>query len=475
MNVKKVRLLRLTIDHFKNVDYGTIEFAASKPFFVNPVDSEFNPDVIGLYGQNGTGKTTVIQAVSLFQSLASKATMPEHAFECISAWSDQATLSIELGIWTETSVVWVDLDLVMTRQTGVNAAFLAKESIAYKIFDVKTNMWSAKVDALTLDYATTDLAGFIRPKTRMTTLKQAKKDNLIQWNVRKQLAIAGRTSALFDERFLGLLDDAREPVFQTTALLLRAITTYATRNLMILHNRDLTQIAAKDELPLRVWMEDDAGMLFQGSGHLNLSGPSPYNPVAFQSLRRMIDHVNLLMPSFVPGMKLEIVVLGEELTKSGEKQSLVEIVTLLRDTKIPLRYESEGIKKMISINSALIAVYNDPSFCLFIDELDASVFEYLFGQLIKILGEGAKGQLFFTSHNLRPLELLPYEDIYLSTANPANRYIKLKNVKTTNNVRDFYLRGLQVGGQDEPIYNPTSSDQIRRAFRAAGDVNRHGR
>jgi hypothetical protein len=474
MNVQKIRLLSLTIDHFKNVDFGTIEFAASKPFFANPIDMEFNPDVIGLYGQNGTGKTTVIQAVSLFQALASKAKLPEHAFECISAWSDQATLSIELGIWTDQSVIWVKLDIVLARQVGTQTAMLAKEVLSYKMYDPKKKTWSAKIDAITLDYLTAELASFVRPHTRMAVIKQNRKDHVIQLNVLKQLAINDRTSALFDDRLLAILGAISQPLFQTTTMLIREITRYATRNLMMIHNRDLTKIAAKDELPLRVWMEDEAGMLFQGSGHLNLAGASAYPQAEYQSLLRMIDQVNLLMPSFIPGMKLEVVVLGDELSSQGERQSVVEIVTVLRDRKIPLRYESEGIKKMISINSALIAVYNDPSFCLFIDELDASVFEYLFGQLIKILGEGAKGQLFFTSHNLRPLELLPYEDIYLSTTNPANRYIKLKHVKTTHNVRDFYLRGLQLGGQDEQIYHLTNSDQIRRAFRAAGDVKHRG-
>jgi hypothetical protein len=474
MNVHKIRLLSLTIDHFKNVDFGSIEFAASKPFFANPIGMEFNPDVIGLYGQNGTGKTTVIQAVSLFQALASKAKLPEHALECISAWSDQATLSIELGIWTELNVYWVKLDIALARKPETQTAMLAKEALSYKIYDSLTQGWSAKSDAITLDYATDEFESFIRPHTRMKVLKQNRKDHVIQLNVIKQLAINDRKSALFDNRFLAILDQVSQPLFQTTALLLREITGYATRNLMIIHNRDLTKIAAKDELPLRVWMEDATGMLFQGTGHLNLAGPSVYNQADYQSLTRMIDQVNRFMPSFIPGMNLEMVVLGEELSKQGERQSVVEMVTVLRGRKIPLRYESEGIKKMISINSALIAVYNDPSFCLFIDELDASVFEYLFGQLIKILGEGAKGQLFFTSHNLRPLELLPYEDIYLSTTNPANRYIKLKNVKATNNVRDFYLRGLQLGGQDEPIYNDTNPDQIRRAFRIAGEVKQHG-
>lgn len=65
-----------------------------------------------------------------------------------------------------------------------------------------------------------------------------------------------------------------------------------------------------------------------------------------------------------------------------------------------------------------------------IDELDAGIFEYMLGELLDIFGKSAKGQLIFTSHNLRALEML--------------------------------------GGQDEQIYEETDSLKIARAFRKAG-------
>ena len=52
--------------------------------------------------------------------------------------------------------------------------------------------------------------------------------------------------------------------------------------------------------------------------------------------------------------------------------------------------------------------------------------------------------------------------------NPNNRYIKLKYVRESNNLRDFYLRGIFLGGQDEIIYQKTKSYDINRSFRKAG-------
>lgn len=51
-------------------------------------------------------------------------------------------------------------------------------------------------------------------------------------------------------------------------------------------------------------------------------------------------------------------------------------------------------------------MYNDPTTTVVIDELDCSIFEYLLGELLSIIEESGRGQLIFTSHNLRPLEKL---------------------------------------------------------------------
>ena len=66
---------------------------------------------------------------------------------------------------------------------------------------------------------------------------------------------------------------------------------------------------------------------------------------------------------------------------------------------------------------------------LTVDELDAGIFEYLLGELLKVISEKGKGQLIFTSHNLRPLETIDKGFIAFTTVNPENRYIRFVNVK----------------------------------------------
>ena len=79
--------------------------------------------------------------------------------------------------------------------------------------------------------------------------------------------------------------------------------------------------------------------------------------------------------------------------------------------------------------------------------------------------------MIFTSHNLRPLETLDKGFIAFTTTNPMNRYIRMINVKATNNLRDFYYRDIVLGEQSEPVYETTNNSEIALAFREAGVNN----
>ena len=83
-------------------------------------------------------------------------------------------------------------------------------------------------------------------------------------------------------------------------------------------------------------------------------------------------------------------------------------------------------------------MYNNENILVAIDELDAGIFEYLLGEILEILSKNARGQLIFTSHNLRALEKLNKDLVIFTTTNPENRYIGLNSIKGMSNLRDFY-------------------------------------
>ena len=54
-----IRLSKITIENFKNVMNGQIDLASA----------ENGPSILGLYGQNGSGKTSLVEAVQMLKLL----------------------------------------------------------------------------------------------------------------------------------------------------------------------------------------------------------------------------------------------------------------------------------------------------------------------------------------------------------------------------------------------------------------------
>ena len=168
----------------------------------------------------------------------------------------------------------------------------------------------------------------------------------------------------------------------------------------------------------------------------------------------------------IPHLVLSVYDAGKELTEEGESACRVELVSLKNGKAIPLRYESEGIIKIISLVNLLLFVYNNPSVCLVIDEFDASIFEYLLGEIVLIFSKNALGQLIFTSHNLRILEMIDKDNIIFSTSNAENRYIRMTGSRRAN-LRDRYISSILLGGSKENMYEETDTYEIGKALKDA--------
>ena len=63
-----VRIESITIENFKNVAQGTIDFGNKR--------KEYKASILGLYGQNGSGKTALIDAIQLLKIALCGHSMP---------------------------------------------------------------------------------------------------------------------------------------------------------------------------------------------------------------------------------------------------------------------------------------------------------------------------------------------------------------------------------------------------------------
>jgi AAA15 family ATPase/GTPase len=109
------------------------------------------------------------------------------------------------------------------------------------------------------------------------------------------------------------------------------------------------------------------------------------------------------MTKFIKLFKTDLV--NIELTsKEDHDYYIIELYFCYTDYKIHIEFESNGIKKLVKMYSALDLL--SKGLIVFIDEFDANINDVYLIKLLEYFSEYAKGQFVFTTHNVGPMEVL---------------------------------------------------------------------
>lgn len=458
-----VRLASLKILNIKNVRSGQIVL----PMAFRKQLSYRHAEVLGLYGQNGSGKTVVIDTLYYLQGIMVGNTLEEELADYIGINNDQAEITADFNIFAGSTIYEVSYRVILQRKE--KRAEIIRESLSCAVNEGECR--SNKT--VFMDYQRSDRDTIFSPKKRLNEVIEDNEENKTDLIVARKMAEKENCSYIFGESSRDIFCRNYENDFRHYSETIKALFKFALKDLFVIRNSHSGVISANVLLPMAFRIEqNEIGM--KGDLAVPLTEPVILDEERKNILDTILEQVNMVLFTIIPGMKITVYDHGRQLTDSGENGYRVEIVSI-RDNMppIPIRMESEGIIKIISVLNILIQAFGNYSVCLAVDELDAGIFEYMLGELLDIFNKSAKGQLIFTSHNLRPLEMLDKDSIMFSTVNPDRRYIRMKNVKASNNLRDMYLRGITLGGQDEIIYEETDSLKIARAFRKAGRTIQH--
>ncbi len=466
-----VRLASVTIRNFKNVTYGTLSFENNR--------RDYKASILGLYGQNGSGKTALIDAIEFLQNaLCGRPVAPKFA-DFINVDSDKAELSYEFDVQVSQGRYRVsyDVSLRKTEDTSAyNTEHAANDEIRYRtlVYNevIKTLIFSANGKDRIGKLIDTNTDEILLPRPKLNLLVGKKRETKTNLLVAKKLAEASSRSFVFSSELMNAIRDQvkntedRELILYSA--LLEALVKFGNRELFVV-NTTTSGLISLNAQPLMFKYEDkNIGAI--GTVMLPLETPVVIPQKMLGVVDKIIQNMNIVLRQIIPGLSISIKDLGTQILDGDQMGIRIQLMSRKNSKEIALKYESEGIKKIVSILQLLIVVYNQSSITVAVDELDAGVFEYLLGELLRIISEKGKGQLIFTSHNLRPLETLDKGFIAFTTVNPKNRYIRFNNVKENNNLRDFYYRDIMLGEQNEMIYEPTNNAEISFAFREAGEA-----
>lgn len=453
-----VRLSSLQLTNIKNVKKGTIYM----PNTVNKILSADKAEILGIYGQNGSGKTAIVGALYFLQKVMIGVDLDQSLEDYMDMDSDTAEFFADFNIFMDDIVFEIGYRLSLSREEKEVVISRETLSAAKNENGIRTNK------TVFMDYQRDQANAIFKPQKRLDEILEENKEIKTDLIVARKMAEKSNCSYIFGESSREIFCREYKNGFQQFSVIISSLFEFALKDLFVIRNTHSGVISANFVLPMAFRIEND-NIGAKGDFAVSLTEPILVDEERKNLLETIVEQINIVLYTIIPGLQVTIKNYGKQSLDNGEEGWKLELMSKREGMKeIPIRMESEGIIKIISILNALIQAFGNPSICLVIDELDSGIFEYMLGELLDIFKKSAKGQLIFTSHNLRALEMIDKESIMFSTTNPDNRYIHMKNVRESNNLRNMYIRSITLGGQSEQIYEETDSLKIARAFRKAG-------
>ena len=475
-----IRITRAILQDFKNVEYGEINFRCGKIFVPYGTGS----DILGLYGQNGSGKTAFIEALYILKQLLRGSKVQDLFSECVAKNKEFARLTFQFELQYEDGRVRnAQYEFCITQEKiksnaedrmdgAPDYSAVPQSKYRVRVFDEIISMsgpFYGSNQRMNPVIDTTGEESPFAPRSRHKFMIGLDKNNrkTVQLEVFKRLASERSQSFIFMPETLEYLVSCAD--YSEYLQVILELNCFGQNYFFVVNTRSSGLIRLNMALMLHTP---------KGSFLINTDRPTSMTKEVFETVSAYISKVSSVITTLIPGLTLELRSIAQPILPDGSTGQTVDVIAIRRNPGpapdgepdkgivLPLRDESDGIRRLISLISLLTAAYNDPSFTLAIDEFDAGIFEYIWGELLEMFASRGMGQLIFTAHNLRPLEVISKKFLFFTSTDPKDRYVQLKSIARTNNMRNVYFRQIQ-SGDEEKVYSYTHRKEIEKALRDA--------
>lgn len=456
-----VRIESLRLKNFKNICNCEVSFSEAKKLSRGELDEDSFSSVLGLYGQNGSGKTSCIQGFRLLQYLLSGVPLKKDVEDVLKKGEKSMSVGADFYIKLLDKNYYVIYDCTFNKtETGLE---IYQEKLSYRLIDEdnkKVNIFSYTSPS-TINTAFKDYLGTKNFNVYQMVASLETRGNTNQYFV---------LSSIFNPKLLSFVTGLKSNDIYT--MLINELQYFA------LFRFAIYQINYFNEIPktgIRIRMKDENSLNPSCNDVFVSFNETIIKAQYFPLFEKTIKSINKVLPSIIKDCRIELVDVVK--TRKQIVNIVDDVVNFRLMSKrsghyIPLFYESNGIKKIISILSGLIDAFNYEGTFIAVDELDSGIFEYLLGEIVYTFDNFACGQLFFTSHNLRILERISAQNIYFSTTNENDKFIQIKSVRNSNNLRNLYYRYIanQYKGKYS-LYNDVRTEDMISAFSLAEETS----
>lgn len=409
---KQYYLLSAKISGIKNI-HKRIEL----DFYKKSIDQSFDPDkyrIKGIFGENGFGKTAIITAFSIYQSLLIRASYLSDSG--VQAYLDETINKMTRCFVMECEFAFIEADdKIIVYQHHICLEYLGdsfqitEESLNVKngnnrqskytpVFSVKSGEINAPLDV--------DNSKLYKLTTNL-------------------LNKASLSAVLLGSDYLFEDDIVATSVNKLISLSLRMFISLRTEDKHTLY-------FIKSGIQTKKYLIDDI------TSSLSTVNERKILKSMFTLYTNRVSGMERFIRLFKPDLKSIDIVTQED----GEYYSC-QLNMNYGDYIINKEFESEGIKKLISIYDALRSAANGG--IVFIDEMDANINSIYLSTIIEYMMLFGKGQLCFTSHNIDIMQTLndnKYSIDFLNSNQDIVRWLKNGNKSPVNAYKNGLIEGM---------------------------------
>lgn len=449
-NKYEFRLKELRMSDFMSVEYGRIVFSDLDKEY----DEELKASVTGIYGSNGAGKTTIFKALQVLMNVLGTGDLnwPLGVRRLWKKMSHESIRFVRKGCLSASLSYsfYVFLNDVPTGEV-VTFSFSLRMNPTIEIFDERLVRESTDNGKETMFSESKFESSSESAEKFLNRIFEEKDSSRVETLYKYYLKMMKTGEEKDRSRLFRLAVSLRDENISEFGSL---IISFSRIGGLIIPVGDLEEgnIREGSEIMLLgvtkepgalssifFFCEQRTGVIFPSHG-CNTEDLLP-------ALDSIIDALNQIMMVVLPDTRLEI----------EKKEDRYFLRTRKEDGRlIEFEKESYGVRKLIMLSMYFPLLFINPYVTLVIDEIDEGIFEFLLGKILEAIYDYGVGQLIFTAHNLRPLEILPHKCIRfaipyeLNSKNVKNRYRKLKCTNKDSMLRDVYYR----------MFSPSHNEQI---------------
>ncbi len=409
-------LTRLKLNGIKNIQ-NEIQFD-----FYNKILSDFNPElyrVKAIYGENGSGKTAVMTAVSIAKKIMltpgylKQEVNQSFLDNIINKKTRTLSMEFEFVSYTESFLDEYRYSFVL-KQNEMKNYILQSEKLEKITKYTRNKKFKTVFEVYDGNIKSIDVSEELAQKIKINTMNTLHESSL--------------SFSLLDSLVVN-----EEIYFSAVALLLffLSIVVYLDEEDMheiYLINKILNGLKKSD-------MEEEAkkklSFIRKQYTYLDAKGRSIVEKNNFKNYEKKIVRLGDFLRVFKPELKDIAIEKREDINSY-----VCELVLNYPDYSVNQEFESTGIKKLIRLYDAFVNA--DEGNISFIDEMDSNLNDIYLCKIVEYFANYSKGQLCFTTHNLDPMDVIKNNKNSIDFLSSDNKVVSWK--VTGNAAPDRYYR-----------------------------------